>query len=114
MWEFRYVDDTASACSHVMELDEAVYRANMRTMLSHINIGTGRDCAVRKLAETMARATGTAGRILFDASRLDGTPRKFLDVSRLQALGWQTSITLGQGLRDTYQWFLQNQEALRQ
>ena len=114
MREFLYVDDMAAACVHVMELDEEVHRANTYPMLSHINIGTGRDCTVRKLAVAMARVTGIAGRILFDASRLEGAPRKFLDVSCLQALGWRAGITLEDGLRNTYQWFLKNREALRQ
>jgi GDP-L-fucose synthase len=75
-------------------------------MLSHINVGTGVDCTIRELAETIARVTGFNGRLVFDSSKPDGTPRKLLDVSRLKALGWQASIGLEDGLQDAYEWFL--------
>ncbi len=107
MREFLHVDDMAAASVHVLELDDEVYRANTQPMLSHINVGTGRDCTIRELAETIARVTGFQGRIVFDASKPDGTPRKLLDVSRLAALGWRAGIDLEPGLRDTYAWFLQ-------
>jgi GDP-L-fucose synthase len=100
MREFLHVDDMADASVHVMELDDATYRANTRPMLSHINVGTGVDCTIRELAETVARVTGFQGRLTFDASKPDGTPRKLMDVSRLAALGWRASISLEDGLRD--------------
>jgi GDP-L-fucose synthase len=103
--EFLHVDDMAAACVHVMELDTAVYRSHTQPMLSHINVGTGVDCSMRELAETVARVTGYGGRLVFDASKPDGAPRKLMDVSRLRALGWQASIGLEEGLRDAYGWF---------
>jgi len=113
MREFLHVDDMAAACVHVMELDDATYQANTEPMLSHINVGTGVDCTIRELAETVARVTGFQGELVFDASKPDGTPRKLLDVSRLKSLGWQASISLEDGLRNAYQWFLDNQERFR-
>ena len=111
--EFLHVDDMAAASVHVMELDEATYRAHTRPMLSHINVGTGVDCTIRELAQTVARVTGFEGRLEFDASKPDGTPRKLLDVSRLKALGWQASIGLEDGLRDAYRWFVENRQRFR-
>lgn len=113
MREFLHVDDMASASVHVMELDNTIYRENTQPMLSHINVGTGVDCTIRELAETVARVTGFTGRLTFDASKPDGTPRKLMDVSRLKALGWQARIGLGDGLRDAYRWFLENQQQFR-
>jgi GDP-L-fucose synthase len=113
MREFLHVDDMAAASVHVMELDKTAYCAHTQPMLSHINVGTGVDCTIRELAETVARVTGFAGKLTFDASKPDGTPRKLMDVSRLKALGWQSSIGLEDGLRDAYQWFLANQQQFR-
>jgi GDP-L-fucose synthase len=106
--EFMHVDDLAAASVFVMNLDAAVYGANTRPMLSHINVGTGADCTIRDLAGTLARITGFAGRLRFDATKPDGSPRKLMDVSRLTALGWRATIGLEAGLRQTYVWFLQN------
>jgi GDP-L-fucose synthase len=114
MREFLYVDDMAAASVHVMELDDATYQVNTQPMLSHINVGTGVDCTIRELAETVARVTGYRGGLAFDSSKPDGTPRKLMDVSRLKALGWQAETSLEEGLTETYQWFLDNVEDLRQ
>ena len=111
--EFLHVDDMAAACVHVMELDEAVLRDHTRPMLSHINVGTGEDCTIRELAETVARVTGFAGRLVFDVDKPDGAPRKLLDVSRLAALGWRPQIGLEEGLRDAYAWFVENRADVR-
>ena len=111
--EFLHVDDMAAACVHVMELDEAVLRDHTRPMLSHINVGTGEDCTIRELAETVARVTGFAGRLVFDTDKPDGAPRKLLDVSRLAALGWRPQIGLEEGLRDAYAWFVENRADVR-
>lgn len=113
MREFLHVDDMAAASVHVMELDGERYRANTQPMLSHINVGTGMDCTIRELAETIAKVTGFAGRLSFDATKPDGTPRKLMDVSRLKALGWQASISLEDGLRDAYGWYVANVEQAR-
>lgn len=108
MREFLHVDDMAKASLHVMNLDLATYRANTQPMLSHINVGTGQDCTIAELAETLARVTGFQGRLKFDDSKPDGAPRKLLDVSRLTALGWEAGIALEDGLRSTYDWFKVN------
>ena len=113
MREFLHVDDMAAASVHVLQLPVEQYRAHTQPMLSHINVGTGLDCTIRELAETIARVTGFQGRLGFDASKPDGTPRKLLDVSRLKALGWQATIGLEDGLRDAYAWFLQHEGQAR-
>ncbi|MBN8085156.1 GDP-L-fucose synthase [Vibrio vulnificus] len=113
MREFLYVDDMAAASVHVMELDNETYQANTEPMLSHINVGTGVDCTIREMAETMAKVVGFEGKVVFDSTKPDGTPRKLMDVSRLAALGWCYQVSLEQGLSKTYQWFLANQEHFR-
>jgi GDP-L-fucose synthase len=109
MREFLHVDDMAAASVHVMELEHEVYAEYTEPMLSHINVGTGQDCTIRELAETIAAVTGFTGRVTFDASKPDGTPRKLLDVSRLRDLGWQSSVGLKEGLEDAFNWFLAHQ-----
>lgn len=113
MREFLHVDDMAAASVFVMNLDAATYQTHTQPMLSHINVGTGMDCSIRELAETIARVTGFTGTLRFDASKPDGTPRKLMDVSRLKSLGWQAGITLEDGLRDAYQWFVEHQDSFR-
>ncbi len=113
MREFLYVDDMAGACFHVMNLPKEVYGEHVLPMSSHINVGTGKDCTIRELANTIARAVGYRGDILWDTSKPDGTPRKLLDVGLLKRLGWQYSVELDEGIERTYQWFLQNQEKFR-
>ncbi|HAT1608444.1 TPA: GDP-L-fucose synthase [Raoultella planticola] len=113
MREFLHVDDMAAASIYVMELDTGILNQNVQPMLSHINVGTGIDCTIRELAETISRVVGFEGKITFDAEKPDGAPRKLLDVSRLQDLGWKYSIDLEDGLTKTYQWFLANQGKFR-
>lgn len=113
MREFLYVDDMAAASVHVMELDSQTYQAHTEPMLSHINVGTGVDCTIREMAETMAKVVGFNGQVIFDSTKPDGTPRKLMDVSRLVALGWRYQVNLEQGLTKTYQWFLANQDSFR-
>ena len=113
MREFLYVDDMAAASIYVMELDTETFKANTQPMLSHINVGTGIDCTIRELAETVAKVTGFQGSLEFDATKPDGTPRKLMDVSRLADLGWKASISLEDGLRDAYQWYLNNIDSAR-
>ena len=88
-----------------MEVEPDLYRAQTQPMRSHLNVGTGTDVTIRELAETIARVTGFRGELVFDPGKPDGTPRKLLDVSRLQALGWEATIGLEEGLRDAYAWF---------
>jgi nucleoside-diphosphate-sugar epimerase len=104
--EFLHVDDMADASLFVLDLAAATYREATRPMLSHINVGTGEDIAIAELAGVMAKVTGYSGRINYDRSRPDGTPRKLLDVSLLSGLGWRASIGLEDGVRQTYAWFL--------
>ena len=111
--EFLHVDDMAAASVHVLGLDEGTYRAATQPMLSHLNVGSGVDCTIRELAETIAHVTGFKGRLVFDTSKPDGPPRKLMDVSCLKSLGWQASIGLEDGLRDAYRWFLENQGHFR-
>lgn len=113
MREFLHVDDMAAACVHVMELDVERYRQHTQPMLSHINVGTGVDCTISELAHTIARVVGYKGDLRFDTSMPDGTPRKLMDVSRLRQLGWSASISLEEGLKSTYEWFLANQDKVR-
>lgn len=111
--EFLHVDDMAAASLHVMELDDEIYRQYTSPMLSHINVGTGVDHTIRELAEIIASVTGFEGRLNFDESKPDGTPRKLMDVSRLKSLGWEARTTLLDGLRQTYRWFLEHQDLAR-
>jgi len=113
MREFLFVDDMAAASIHVMALDKASYEANTAPMLSHINVGTGVDCTIRELVETVASVIGFTGQIRFDASKPDGAPRKLMNVDRLKSLGWQYSVSLEDGLKKSYQWFLDNQDKFR-
>jgi GDP-L-fucose synthase len=105
--EFLYVDDMAEASIYVMELDTAKIEANTRPMQSHINIGTGVDITIHELAETIAQVVGYSGHIKYDPSKLDGSPRKLLDVSLLHELGWQATTSLTDGLMTAYSSYLE-------
>lgn len=113
MREFLHVDDLAEACVHVMGLEKNQLSNVTTPMCSHINIGTGVDVTIRELAETILKVVEFEGELVFDTSKPDGTPRKLLDVSKINSLGWQAKIPLEQGLRSTYAWFLENQGRLR-
>jgi len=106
MREFLYVDDMAEACIHTMELDRETYAENTQPMLSHINIGTGEDLTIRDLATLIGEVIGYQGKIAFDPTKLDGTPRKLMDVSRMRSLGWAPRIALREGLSLAYADFL--------
>jgi GDP-L-fucose synthase len=105
MREFLFVDDMAEASLFVLELDEEIYQANTKPMLSHINVGTGRDVTIREMAETMKRVVGFKGELKFDSSKPDGSKKKLIDVSRLTAMGWTYSVELKEGLKKTYDWY---------
>jgi GDP-L-fucose synthase len=113
MREFLYVDDMADASIHVMNLDKSIYDENTEPMLSHINVGTGVDCAIRELVVTVARVVGFEGEVKFDSTKPDGAPRKLMNADRLKSLGWQSSISLEDGLAMAYQWFINNQGKFR-
>jgi GDP-L-fucose synthase len=106
MREFLYVDDMAAASLFVLELDEKTYKTNTSPMLSHINIGTGKDVTIRKMAEIMKKVVGYAGKLNFEAAKPDGAPRKLIDVMRLSNMGWNYSVDLENGLKKTYNWYL--------
>jgi GDP-L-fucose synthase len=103
--EFLHVDDMASASVHVMELPGEVYRAHTQPMLSHINVGTGVDCSIRELAETISAVTGFTGHLLWETNQPDGAPRKLLHTALAKDLGWKSAIPLREGLESTYSWF---------
>ncbi len=100
--EFLHVDDLAEACVFLLGLENPP---------DWINVGTGVDVTIRELTETVADVVGYSGRIVWDASKPDGTPRKLMDVSRLSALGWTASIPLREGISRTYASFLSEQSA---
>ncbi|WP_430462892.1 GDP-L-fucose synthase [Thalassolituus sp. LLYu03] len=113
MREFLHVDDMAAASVFVANVDQATYESYTAEMLSHINVGTGKDCTIAELAHTMAEVVGYQGDIVFDTTKPDGTPRKLMDVDTLKKLGWSYSIELQQGLQMTYDWFLAHQDDFR-
>jgi GDP-L-fucose synthase len=113
MREFLHVDDMAEASVFVMNLDINKYRQHTQPMLSHINVGTGIDCTIRELVETVASIVGFEGEIIFDITKPDGTPRKLMNITRMERLGWSAKINLRYGLDKTYQWFKKNQTKYR-
>jgi GDP-L-fucose synthase len=111
--EFLYVDDMASASIHVMNMEPSDYKKQTEPMLSHLNVGFGTDIKISNLAVEVARIVKYDGDIVFDTEKPDGAPRKLLDSSRLNALGWHPKVTLEDGLSKTYTDFLQNYKQLR-
>lgn len=110
MREFLHVDDMAAACLHVMNLEPAVWKTHTQPTMSHINVGTGVDCTIRELAEILVNVTGYTGKIVFDTNKPDGAPRKLLDVQLIKVLGYEPTIDIHVGLRNTYSWFVNNYE----
>lgn len=110
MREFLLVEDMADGCCYLMNLPEEKLNAEFLSYPKpcFVNLGTGVDVTIRELAETVRDVVGYQGRLTFDPSKPDGTPRKLLDVSRMQALGWQSHVTLRQGIERTYAWFIKN------
>ena len=105
MREFLYVDDMAQASLFVINLDKKTYQLHTKPMLTHINVGTGKDITIRELAETIKEVVGFSGKIIFDSSKPDGSSRKLINVSCLSNLGWKYSIDLKEGLARTYKWY---------
>lgn len=110
MREFLFVDDMADGCCYLMNLPEEQLKAELLNYPKpcFVNLGTGVDVTIRELAETIREVVGYQGRLTFDPSKPDGTPRKLQDVSRMEALGWQARVTLRQGIERTYAWFIDN------
>ena len=107
--EFLYVDDMAEASIFVHTLHKDIFAEQTRPMLSHVNVGTGEDVTIRDLAETVKEVVGFKGNLIFDTSKPDGPPRKLMGVEVLSNLGWTASVGLRDGLRHSYQDFLNNQ-----
>ena len=108
MREFLYVDDMADACIHIMSFSDDTYDSYTKPALSHINIGSGVDLSIRELAETIKEVVGYRGNLLFDTSKPNGSPRKLLNVSKLNSMGWKYQTNLKTGLKKTYTWYLDN------
>lgn len=111
--EFLYVDDMAAASVYVMNLDKTTYDAHTQPMQSHINVGYGEDVTISELARAVAQAIGYKGEITFDATKPDGTPRKWMDSSRLNTLGWKPQVDLRSGLAKAYEDFITHTNVLR-
>lgn len=104
--ELLYSDDMAEACVHLLELDDTLYESLLSESYPPlVNIGTGEDITIRELAETVCRILGYDGRLTFDTSKPDGTPRKLMDSSRMHALGWKARTSLEDGIRKTIRAF---------
>jgi GDP-L-fucose synthase len=104
--EFLHVDDMAAASVFVMNLADELYATNTKPMLSHINVGSGIDCSIKELAETVAKVVGFKGEIVFDATKPDGAPRKLMNSDLLKRLGWEPKFGLVDGLGSAYGWYL--------
>jgi GDP-L-fucose synthase len=107
--EFLHVDDMVRATYFVMNLSHEIYLRKIDSSISHINIGTGKDCSIKELSRLIRDIVGFKGEIIFDTSKPDGPPRKLLDVSLIDSLGWSAGINLQDGLKCTYSWFCENQ-----
>jgi GDP-L-fucose synthase len=106
--DFLHVDDMAAASVYVMNLDIESYQKQTIPMLSHLNVGTGIDCSIKFLTEVIAEVVGFKGSIRWDVSKPDGAPRKLMDSSRLNSLGWRPTFDLRDGLNNAYSWYLKN------
>ena len=111
--EFIHVDDLAEACSHILCVEKEIYQSIIHQHQSHINIGTGEEIQLKNLIKKISNIVGFKGKIRFDTSMPDGTPRKLLDSTLLKELGWKQKILLNDGLKETYDWFLENIDTLR-
>ena len=111
--EFLYVDDMAAASVYVMDREKPVYDAHTEPKPSHINVGFGEDVTIRELAEAVGRSVGYKGEIVFDTTKPDGAPRKWMDSERINALGWKPRVDLTSGLERAYQDFIAHASVLR-
>lgn len=113
MREFLYVDDMAAASVHLVNLDASSYSKITEPQLSHVNAGTGVDCTIRELAETIQQVVGFEGELKFDTTKPDGTPRKLMDSGKLLSTGWSPKYDLRAGLTLAYRWFVENEGSVR-
>ena len=110
MREFLHVDDMADASIYIMGLDKEILKKEIKPMLSHINVGAGIDITIKDVAQLIKEVIGFNGNIIFNLKMPDGSKRKLLDISRIKSLGWEYSITLKDGLQETYDWFLKSEK----
>jgi GDP-L-fucose synthase len=103
----------AAASIHIMDIDKKILEGMIDPMLSHINIGTGIDITIKEVAQTIKEVVGFSGEIIFNDVMPDGAKRKLLDASKMESLGWKSTVTLKDGLKETYKWFLKNNKKLR-
>jgi GDP-L-fucose synthase len=108
--EFLYVEDMSKACIHVMNLDKVLYKKHTMPMLSHINVGVGHDITINELAVSIKNVIGYKGDIVFDTKKPDGSPQKLMDNTRIEMLGWKAKTLFNDGLKISYQDFLNNQQ----
>ncbi len=108
--EFLYVDDLAAACIHVMNIPKNMYNKYTKPMLSHVNVGYGSDIMIRDLARLIASTVGYDGEITYDKTKPDGTPKKLMDSSLINNLGWKAQVNLEQGLKLAYEDYLKNEK----
>ena len=113
MREFLHVDDMAAASLFVLDMDPELYQQNTQPMLSHINVGSGSEVSIRDLALLIRDVVGYEGALTFDVSQPDGSPRKLMDSSRLENMGWKAGIGLRKGLVDAYGWYLESLDTVR-
>lgn len=106
--EFLHVDDLAEACVHIIALERSAYESATQPMLSHLNVGTGKDISIRELAELVGQVTGFSGQMKFNTDYPDGTPRKLLNIEKIRSLGWKPRIGLRAGVEQVYSWYLDN------
>ena len=105
MREFLYVDDMADASIFILQVDKKDYQKNIDSSISHINIGSSQDISILDLSEIIKKVTGFKGKIKLDKSKPHGTPRKLIDTSKINLLGWKYKTNLTEGLNKTYAWY---------
>lgn len=113
MREFLHVDDMAEASIFAMNLERDLFSSKTKPMMSHLNVGSGIDCTIKNLAETISGVVGFTGEIVWDSSMPDGALRKLMNVGLIGSFGWTASIGLESGIKNTYKWFLEHYCGLR-
>ena len=111
--EFMHVEDLGDAVSFVLDIPQKQYEEALSDREIHVNVGTGKDLTIKELAHIIAKTVGYQGQIIFDTSKPDGTPRKQLEVGKMRKLGWSSKIDIEVGIKNTYQWMLDNLDNLR-
>ena len=112
--EFLHVDDMADATVFIMNIDKIILDKEINPMVSHVNVGSGVDVSIKNVSKIIKEVVDFRGKVVFDTKMPDGTKRKLLDISKIESLGWKPAINLKDGLRQTYNWFLENSDELRE